>query len=342
MGISKKYDLRQQIENGVSFEQALTEAIEKAKNNDVIKIPNGTFELNNKHVIQKSISLEGEGAGLTNINIGKSAYISFEADEEDAKAYKQDAYLKYGVHVKGITFQSQQEADKKFVANNALKFKYVGRATIDDVIFSHIEGVALELEASQDFYISNIYVRYCGKYDESTNVNLPAVYFKQTSGEGFPESVNVNDIKFIGCTFEHNCGQLIKSNGKNNNSINFTACKFEFANDFSSGKQKDINVSACKFVNASRVNFNNCRFTHYSNATNIGRGFVEFEKSQYITINGECFNRENITNAQGLDPYRFANFNSCKIATVDIKGNKCGNVTQENDSSKIFVNIIEK
>ncbi|NGY75595.1 hypothetical protein F6Y02_02015 [Bacillus megaterium] len=125
--------------------------------------------------------------------------------------------------------------------------------------------------------VEDCYFRYTGNQENKISGVFMDDY---NESEGAISSQNVNDIKFIGCTFEHDTGPLFSSIGRHNNSINFTACKFEYVGKI--GDMIPINIK-----NGIRFQFYGCRFTHY-NAT----GMFYIENSSNIEIRGATYNNQ--------------------------------------------------
>ncbi|MEI2463280.1 right-handed parallel beta-helix repeat-containing protein [Niallia taxi] len=269
------------------------------------------YKISSEITINKYIRLVGQGANATIIDIIKDTNgITFKGSPEGENVA--DGYLQNSsIGLESMTVQGRDSYTK-----NAISFIYVGRANLNDIVFSHYGGNGLYLQSAQDMYISNCYFRYNG----NQKLGTASVYMDNISEEA-SSTQNVNDIKFIGCTFEHNNGQLIKSIGSDNNSINFSSCKFEYHSI--KGDSPAIYIEKGK-----RFQFTNSRFTSYDKS-----GMFYINNSSDISIEGATFNRN--------EPVNFAHISNSNGINVNILGKIPGKVNIQGNSYNIYKQIID-
>lgn len=296
------------LEKNLTTTQALNYIIEQINGGvgQEIHFSSGTFEIDGTPIIPITKECKLTGTGNTTLNFTTENTIIYKGDI----LKEVHGYLKFGVEISNIMFEGN------YNTTTCLEFNGVGRATINNCLFMHIKGIALNFTHSQDFYISNCYIRYCG------NGSTPAIQFNEYTTTN--SNMNVNDLKFVGCTFEHCKGTFIKSVGNNNNSINFTACKLEYATGGT-----PCSTAPIIFENASRIDFSNCRFTHYEVANTP---FMYFTNCFAIKIQGSCFNTS--------EPFAIAKFEKCNNCHVVVDGRKCGNIVNVN-STNLKVDITD-
>ncbi|WJD82024.1 right-handed parallel beta-helix repeat-containing protein [Priestia megaterium] len=274
------------------------------------------YKVSSEIRIRKYVRLVGAGNQATFITLIKDTDgIIFEGKPKGSDGPRSaDNYLKNSsLGVEGITIRGKDSFTKK-----ALSFIYVGRASVKDVIFSHYGGNALYFRSAQDMVVEDCYFRYTGNQENKISGVFMDDY---NESEGAISSQNVNDIKFIGCTFEHDTGPLFSSIGRHNNSINFTACKFEYVGKI--GDMIPINIK-----NGIRFQFYGCRFTHY-NAT----GMFYIENSSNIEIRGATYNNQ--------EPSFFVNLQDTYGVIIDIVGRKTGKVNIKGNSYNIDQRLLD-
>lgn len=269
------------------------------------------YKISSEITINKYIRLIGQGANATIIDITKDTNgITFKGSPEGKNVA--DGYLQNSsIGIESMTVQGRDSHTK-----NAISFIYVGRANLIDIVVSHYGGNGLYLRSAQDMYISNCYFRYNGNQKRGT----ASVFMDDINAEA-SSTQNVNDIKFIGCTFEHNNGQLIKSIGKDNNSINFNSSKFEYHS--SQGDSPAIYIE-----NGKRFQFTNSRFTSYDKS-----GMYYINNSSDISIEGATFNRN--------EPINFANISNSNGIKVNLIGKIPGKVNIKGNSYNIYKQIVD-
>lgn len=274
------------------------------------------YKISSEIRIRKYVRLVGAGNQATFISLIKDTDgIIFEGKPNGSDGPRvADNYLQNSsLGVEGITIRGDDSYSKR-----ALSFIYVGRASVKDVIFSHYGGNALYFRSAQDMVIEDCYFRYTGNQENK----VPGIFMDDyNESEGAISSQNVNDIKFIGCTFEHDTGPFFSSVGKHNNSINFTACKFEYVGK--SGDMIPINIE-----NGTRFQFYGCRFNYYKET-----GMFNIKNSSNIEIRGATYNNQ--------EPSFFANLEDTYGVIVDIVGRKTGKVIIEGNSYNIDQRVLD-
>lgn len=286
--------------NSISASVAFNKILAEAKNGDTIYFPAGTYEIDEDlDEINKIIKIKGAGARLTTLKAMDNVKIIRYCG---SKSYTFDGYLMFGCSIEGLTIEGNDKT------NAGIYWERVGRVHMTDVIIQHVKDIGLNFKYAQDFAINNIYVRYCG--DKTKDIPAVKMCDIDTSEANVNTKMNVNDIKFVNCTFEHNEGQLLYIDGLYTNSIVFQNCKFEY------GGEKGDPV-AIKVNKGSRISFDNCRFTNAQYS-----GMFEFIETKVVNIRGFAYNNQ--YDIENTKDYVFAKFTDCKVVKVEISGIYCG------------------
>lgn len=287
---------------------AINNIINALPQTSVFLFPKGEYTFKSKVAINRVIKIKGVGSNLTVFNRPIDT-ICLEFIGETGKYLSLSSLGLEGVTINGDTGHTK----------DLIRMEYIARASFKDVVLNRSGGNGLYMRSVQDCVFENMYFRYCGK-QFTGNTALFMDSFIYNSNE------NVNDNKFINCTFEHNTGQLIKSIGEFNNSNVFMGCKFEYNNEGTPQTNSPIILQK-----TSRFQFDNCRFTHYSTCAN---GLFEITDSYDITLNGSCFN--------SINPTKFGSIINSHNIKIDVNGRKCGGVTKTGNTYYIQENVFEK
>lgn len=278
---------------------------------DVV-IPRGAFKLSKEIVFNNYVRLKGQGNNVSIIEVDSDINaITFSGSiSSSIDTYLQNA----SCGIEGITIKGLDTNTKPL-----LSVIFAGRIKFTDVIFSHNGGGALYLRSIQDTMFLDCCFRYCG----NKIIDTASVFLDDYSVNSSATSrMNVNDIKFIGCTFEHNNGCLLKSIGTGNNSVSFTTCKFEY------GAVKGDPIPI-QLTNAERFLFIGCRFTNYYNS-----GMFELTNCYGIEINGVCYNN--------TEPSFFANIVDSRAINVRLNGRKIGKVNKSGNTYNLDIKYNEQ
>ncbi|MEI2463263.1 hypothetical protein [Niallia taxi] len=293
----------------IDWTPALNKAVSD-NNNCVIQLPLGDVPFITEPLpIQKYIRIEGYGSRFTTVRINADInWLIFRGNNPIGAPA--DSYLvNSGVGLEGVTITG---LDSKLHTKNAVSFIYVGRAGVTDVIISRFSGNGMYLRSAQDMMINDCYFRYCGNLNMGTSCAFLDEYYKF---EGATDQNNVNEIKFFGCTFEHNTGQLLRSLGINNNSNKFIGCKFEYTG--APGNPVPIELR-----NASRFIFSDCTYTHYDST-----GMFSLESCWGIEISGETLNNN--------EPIYFARLTDSRAVNINVGGRKIGKIIKNGSTYNI-------
>ncbi|MEI2464979.1 right-handed parallel beta-helix repeat-containing protein [Niallia taxi] len=277
-----------------------------------IVLPRGTFNLAQPVVFNSYVRLKGQGNNVTTIKVTTDiAAITFSGGITGGI----DSYLQNAsCGIEGLTLAGRDENTKPL-----LSVMFSGRIKFSDVIFSHNGGGALYLRSVQDTMFLDCHFRYCG----NKTINTAAVFMDDYSvNPSASNQMNVNELKFVGCVFEHNTGRLLQSTGNGNNSSTFTSCKFEY--NGASGDPVPIYLK-----NAERFIFIDCRYTGYDLT-----GMFDIDNCYGIEIRGMSYNNN--------EPTFFARINNSRGISIRGNGRKVGKIIKTGSTYNLDIKLNEQ